>query len=865
MDANGLRFWLLADEAHWVCGPGADYDTECRRLRLRSGRDRALPEDVNGENADAEARNALEIIPDTHDRFGARAYWDPAARVVGATSDLPAAVEIWRPEIDMAPDDIALGHDDVLYVALNGSVVLHDLRGRWRDVTLSTDGFQAWRLAADPAGGVWVLDRATQRLAHVHGLPLAERPFAPYTACTVRPCEENPSPPRMTILSQATWTGEAVALAAAPNGRLAVLVWRAGEDAQLVVRGEHAALDIVVRLQGIHFPYTVAWTSDDAVAVRVTRLPREALVYEIADAITPGARVNVAFDPAVDGFEPSGDVYPLRDPLDGPFAHVLELPPRYPSAPGPDDDAPPSIPLHRLSAPAYHETGDAACARPFDSGSSSTVWHRLYLEAMLPPHSDCIVYLAATDDAAAPPLSATDEWHEHRFGDLPARSDDGRAVPRGAWVSVASEIPYHPGLLCATPARDRAGLFTALVQRSNRPVRALRGRYLWVRVVMHGDRRATPEIAAVRVYGSRFSYVEKYLPAFYHEQLFGIERDAVIAPTTHPATTRADFLERLVDNFEGVLTTLEDRVAQSWMLTDPRTTNADALEWLASWIGVTFDSGYPVAQRRALIAAAPHLFRWRGTLRGLRDALGIATGGTLVDGQVVGGGVDGGEIVVLENFKLRRTFATILGADLADESDPLIPGLSQSGNSIVGDTLILGDEHEKEFLALFAPGAGENTSEISDVARFFDELAHRVTVLVHQEIDPQDLGLIRRIVQLETPAHVQAEVRTARYPFLVAVASLIGVDTYLAKGRTRQPAEVDVSAIGQDFLLSSPSLDPRLGAGGSAPVLGRGTRPTALVRGPTIVDAVGMYPLDGSESRAWGDRKLVRFSWQQLT
>ena len=60
-------------------------------------------------------------------------------------------------------------------------------------------------------------------------------------------------------------------------------------------------------------------------------------------------------------------------------------------------------------------------------------------------------------------------------------------------------------------------------------------------------------------------------------------------------------------------------------------------------------------------------------------------------------------------------------------------------------------------------------------------------------------------------------------------------------------------------------LDPRLGAGGSAPVLGRGTRPTALVRGPTIVDAVGMYPLDGSESRAWGDRKLVRFSWQQLT
>src|SRR3954466_9869337 len=149
MDANGLRFWMLADEAHWVCDPGADYDAHCRRLRLRSGRDRALPAILNAAGAEAEARNALEAIPQTHDQFGARAYWDPAARVVGAASDLPAAVETWRPAIDIAPDDIALGFDGILYVALNGSVVMHDLRGRWRDVTLTTGGFQPWRLAAD--------------------------------------------------------------------------------------------------------------------------------------------------------------------------------------------------------------------------------------------------------------------------------------------------------------------------------------------------------------------------------------------------------------------------------------------------------------------------------------------------------------------------------------------------------------------------------------------------------------------------------------------------------------------------------------------------------------------------------------------
>ena len=245
------------------------------------------------------------------------------------------------------------------------------------------------------------------------------------------------------------------------------------------------------------------------------------------------------------------------------------------------------------------------------------------------------------------------------------------------------------------------------------------------------------------MYGSRFSYRDRYLPELYQETVFGADRDI-----PSDSSTPADFLERFLANCEGILTPLEDRIAHSYLLTNPRSTPPEALEWLGSWIGVTFDPAYPTDRRRQLLERTPELYRRRGTRAGLELALDIATGG----------GVTGGEIIVLEDFWLRKTLATILGADLADQEDPLLAGLSVSGNSIVGDTLILGAETEKEFLALFDADISQVSSETEAVAAFFDQFAYRATVYVHDQVKPQDLGLIRRIVELETPAHVETRV-----------------------------------------------------------------------------------------------------------
>ncbi len=843
MDANGLRFHLLADAAHWRlegAPPGLVYDRERRTLRLaRQRRELRLREDP------AEAGRRLQSLPLIRDGQGNLAWYERDwRRILVADRECPevAPRPLFRVPGEGAVSDLVVGHDGVLYIAVGGAIFMHDLRERWHDVEIRAEGIEAWRLAPAAGGGVWVLDRRHRQLARLRGQPLSERARVPHPRRGLPPCEENPDPPCLRPLEGVTWPDDEtpVALSSDTDGRLACLSWRgtggeAGEGAALRLL-EDERLGEPMLLRASHRPYSLAWMDAARIAVLVCGEFRE------RDDAPPEARSEArvyALDTG-DAPYPEGDLYPLKPGYaQGPFVHGFDRPPHYPVFRG--SEAFDSRPLQRLSFPFYARRGEARDhgeRRPLDAGEAGTVWHRLYLEASVPAGCGVRIWLAASDRANA---SAGDlAWFEHRLGEAPATAG-GETPPSACWLPQASELPHHRGLLPCVREPGRKGLFTVLIQRTGRRVRRLRGRYLHVRVSLHGPGNATPELYALRAWAGRFSYLENYLPELYHEQVFAPEADDA------GEATGADFLERYLGIAEGVLTTLEDRIACADLLTRPQSVPADSLEWLAGWVGLDCEPGWTETQRRRFLAASGDLQRWHGTLRGLSLALDI----------VSHGGVTRGEIVVLEDFRLRRTFATILGADLDDHDDPLTLGGMVSGNSFVGDTLFLGDDQVKqEFLALFGADLDLDPGEADTVAAFFDGLAFRVTLLVRvppgaQVLEAERLGELQRIAERQVPAHVQWRILPASEPLLVGLRSLVGVDTWLAEHPLPGAATVGQSRVGRgDYVSGRASLVP-----------GSATEPPQA-RGRDAQAPFGeSFLLDGSESRAAEGRRLVAWRW----
>ncbi|MDJ0621411.1 MAG: phage tail protein [Desulfocapsaceae bacterium] len=451
---------------------------------------------------------------------------------------------------------------------------------------------------------------------------------------------------------------------------------------------------------------------------------------------------------------------------DGQLRYQAELDPDYP------DFDPRPRELHALPHPRYHLEASAVLQEVLDSGAPKTKWHRIYLDACIP--SGCSLKISV------------------RVYDTPDQrgSTDLIAQPDPVWNPLPSELPFQQPLAGHEP--ERRGIFEVLLQRRDGPVRSLAGRFLQLQVHFSGNGRTTPSLHAIRVYQPRFSYQEAYLPEMYRQEL---SYDPL--NDSGPANG-ADTRERLLASFEGMLSPIEARIAASEQLVHPHSAPAENLQWLAQSLGVDLPGHWPEQRQRRWLTCATLIQQYKGTEHGLNLALDIITDG----------GVQRGEVVVVENFRLRRTMATILGRDMDDSDHPLTLGTGVSGNSIVGDSLILSDMNAREFLALFAPELAEE-AETKAVEEFFELYGHRLSILLHGEGRNQQKE-IEILLREHVPANLQWRIIKTEKPFILGTAPLLKVDTYLERQPEPEPVILNETLIGKEGLLHNPAaFSPR--------------------------------------------------------
>jgi len=277
------------------------------------------------------------------------------------------------------------------------------------------------------------------------------------------------------------------------------------------------------------------------------------------------------------------------------------------------------LPLTELPRPRYARRG-VVDRIVFDGKEPRCVWHRLFLDACIPPGDSVDVESRAAD-------------REEDLAGVPWQPE-----PSLRLRSTGPELAYTETIAAEHTRLAGVGTWELLFQ-------AAHGRFLELRLTLRGSGRSSPKIHALRAHYPRPSYL-RYLPATYRED-----------------PDSASFLDRFLANFEGVFTDLESRIAAAQVVFDAQTAPEEALDWLATWLGATLDEGWDARRRRLFLAHAVEIYRRRGTARGIVEATRLALD-PCVDESLFAEDWDGAVgfgVRLMETFRTRSLPSVLLG------------------------------------------------------------------------------------------------------------------------------------------------------------------------------------------------------------
>jgi phage tail-like protein len=414
---------------------------------------------------------------------------------------------------------------------------------------------------------------------------------------------------------------------------------------------------------------------------------------------------------------------------------------------------------------SYLPSGSVTTFR-LDSGEFHTVWGRIFLDACIPKETEIILRSVAADEPPDEPLmtgslpanTKTEPPHKSLSPPLPPESlarqlenaraqtlhrrQSGRELP---WVRPAEDDPF---------------------ETYEAPVLAGPGRYLWVRLELKGNTRATPRVRVLRAEYPTHDYLRRLPQTF--------SRDERVAP----------FLRRYLAIFEGLLGELEARADARAALLNPLSAPAEILPWLASFLGLTLDERMARARRaggrcedvrRRLISEATWLFRFRGTVPGLQRFLEIYLGV---------------QTILVEKFRVRG-----MGGALLKDSAGLL------SSSILGAGFRVGG----------AIGHDETQILGGSIEDAFETHAHRFALVIPASLTSEQQSVVEQILELHRPAHTLVEVCTVGAGMRVGRGLHVALTSIIGRSGGFTQLQLGNALLGRGTILGRPEAGTLIG------------------------------------------------------
>lgn len=297
------------------------------------------------------------------------------------------------------------------------------------------------------------------------------------------------------------------------------------------------------------------------------------------------------------------------------------------------------------------------------------------------------------------------------------------------------------------------------------------GDSVWIGIEFNSDGSASPVLSQIRIDWDHETYLQ-YLPAIYRKDL------------------RSNyFLARFLSAYESLYRDVEDRIAHLRELFDPFAVSADLLPWLAGWLALDWNPEWTEQAQRQAIAQAFDRDAWRGTPRGLRQAIKQYTG---VDATI-------------EEPLLNAAWWM-----LPESEDNPTHG---HATSVLGVTSMLAPAE--------AQGAVVGTSAVLDQSHLigqedfgvplFSDVAYQFTVQVHQGQvqDERRRETVQAVIEREKPAHTAHHLCIVKPTMRVGFQARLGIDTVVA-GPT-VPSRLGGASVPQDEIVLGGPLPGEIG------------------------------------------------------